>query len=127
MFGAIPLNGAIKWESIESLQLMRVVQLSCENDEICHGQIVGTFSVKFTSQFRRTGKHKQPDQAFRPCPHPANPAMAALIQMRPVLGHLWPTIILEVGNKQGVLQLVDIRQSKSSKCGLGLKIVLRKM
>ena len=55
------------------------------------------------------GKRKQPDQAFRPYPHPANPAMAALIQMQPVLGHPWPTIILEVGNSQGVPQLVDIR------------------
>jgi hypothetical protein len=55
------------------------------------------------------GKRKPPDQAFRPYPRPANPATAALIQMQPVLGHPWPTIILEVGNSQGVPQLVDIR------------------
>ena len=35
--------------------------------------------------------------------------MAALIQMQPVLGRPWPTIILEVGNSQGVVELVDIR------------------
>jgi hypothetical protein len=56
------------------------------------------------------GKGKQPDQAFRPDPRPENPAMAALIQMRPVLGRPWPTIMLEVGNSQDeVPQLVDIR------------------
>jgi len=109
-----------------------------------HDQIVGVFSVMFTSQFVSPyqnqaaidpvfevdgttgnnlllqlrfdikdmwmpGKRKQPDQAFRPYPRPANPAMAALIQMQPVLGYPWPTIILEVGNSQGVPQLVDIR------------------
>ena len=109
-----------------------------------HDQIIGVFSVMFTSQFVSPyqnqaaidpvfevdgttgntllwqsrfdiqdmwlpGKCKQPDQAFRPYPRPVNPAMAALIQMQPVLGRPWPTIILEVGNSQDVPQLVDIR------------------
>src|ERR1700736_1116827 len=115
-----------------------------EWQDIPHDQIIGVFSVMFTSQFVSPyqnqaeidpvfevdgttgnylllqsrfniqdiwlpGKCKQPDQAFRPYPRPANPEMAALIQMQPVLGRPWPTIILEVGNGQDVPQLVDIR------------------
>jgi len=56
------------------------------------------------------GKKKQPDSAFIPNPRPnPNDPGANLIQLQPILGQPWPTIVLEVGNSEGVPKLIEHR------------------
>ena len=56
------------------------------------------------------GNKKQPDSAFIPNPRPnPNNLLANLIQLQPILGEPWPTIVLEVGNSVPVSKLIENR------------------
>ena len=56
------------------------------------------------------GKRKQPDSAFIPNPRPnPNNLLANLIQLQPILGLPWPTIVLEVGNSEPVTKVIEHR------------------
>ena len=56
------------------------------------------------------GKKKQPDSAFIPNPQPnPNNLLANLIQLQPILGEPWPTIVLEVGNSKPISKLIKNR------------------
>ena len=56
------------------------------------------------------GKKKQPDSAFIPNPRPnPNNLLANLIQLQPILGLPWPTIVLEVGNSEPVTKIIERR------------------
>jgi len=54
---------------------------------------------------------KAPDSSFRPNPRPDwnDILTAALVQIQPVFGHAWPTIVFEAGHTQTAPQLVKIR------------------
>lgn len=53
-------------------------------------------------------KKKQPDKSFIPWPrpNPTNP-LGNLIQLQPIFGVPWPTIVLEVGNSEAVSKLIE--------------------
>ena len=53
-------------------------------------------------------KKKQPDKSFIPRPrsNPTNP-LGNLIQLQPIFGVPWPTIVLEVGNSEAVSKLIE--------------------
>ena len=56
------------------------------------------------------GKKKQPDSAFVPNPRPnPNNLLGNLVQLQPILGLPWPTIVLEVGNSEPVSKLIEHR------------------
>lgn len=56
------------------------------------------------------GKRKQPDSAFIPNPRPnLNNVLRNLIQLQPIFGVPWPTIVLEVGNSEPVSELIEHR------------------
>jgi hypothetical protein len=56
------------------------------------------------------GRKKQPDSAFIPNPRPdPNSLLGHLIQLQPILGEPWPTIVLEVGNSEPVPSLARNR------------------
>ena len=55
-------------------------------------------------------RKKQPDSAFIPYPQPnSNNLFVNLIQLQPILGRPWPTIILEGGNSEPVIRLIEHR------------------
>ena len=56
------------------------------------------------------GRKKQPDAAYTPEPRPnPNNLLNHLIQIQPLFGIPWPTIVLEVGNSESVPKLVKHR------------------
>ena len=56
------------------------------------------------------GEKKQPDSSFipNPRPNPNNP-LGNLVQLQPIFGEPWPTIVLEVGNSESITKLIEHR------------------
>jgi hypothetical protein len=104
-----------------------------------HDAIIDEFGLQFSNQLRHPYRHptfrnhgtegtdlflteidvidvwlpglkRLPDAAFVPVPRPnMNTLHAAIVKTQPILGHPFPTLILEVGNSQTCPNILQIR------------------